>query len=92
MLPLKSCNRGTEKTTLLQIDLFVEDHDVEKLIRQCLDEGVRPVKFLAWKKIWYKIALSFMLEGRRVTLFSRHQLRILGPYRKVRKIWPLLDI
>ena len=34
LLPPKSCKRGIEKTTLLQIDLFVEDHDVEKFVWQ----------------------------------------------------------
>ena len=50
LLPAKSCKRGIEKRTLLQIDLFVEDHDVEKFVWQCLDEGASPVKSFARKK------------------------------------------
>ena len=49
LLPL-SCKSCIEKTTLLQIDLFVEDHDVEKFVWQYLDEGASHVKTLDWRK------------------------------------------
>ena len=90
LLPLKSCKKAIEKTTLLQI--FVEDHDVGKFIWQCLDEGVKPLKCLVCKEKTSCIRLYSPLCWREEeSLFIRHQLRILGPYRKVRKIWAPLD-
>ena len=50
LLPPRSYKRGIEKTTLLQIDLFVKDHDIEKFVWQCLDEDDSHVKPFAWKK------------------------------------------